>query len=117
MLVEVRFAYNNEGLEVLLQVDDERGLVRAKSPTDGVAEFWLDRGREYWGWMEEGQRNALSLLGILTWRVCHGHFYRILQQPDGSLVQDDQFEQEYERLLAEHGPAEYEVTLRDPRRG
>ena len=112
MLVEVRFAYNSEGLEALLLIEDERGLVRAKSPADGVAEFWLDRGMEYLGWLDESHRSAHDLLGVLTYRVCHGHIYRILQGPDGSPVSDDEFDQAYEQLLAEHGAAEYEYVLR-----
>ena len=115
MLVEVRFAYNNEGLEALLQIEDERGLVRAKSPADGVAEFWLDRGREYLTWLDGGHRTAPDLLGLLTYRVCHGHIYRILCGDDGRLVPDDEFDSVYQESVAEHGAAEYEYVLRADR--
>lgn len=116
MLVAVQIAYG-EGLDALLQIDDELGLVRVKSPGDGVAEFWLDRGREYWSWLKESQRTGRDLLDILTWRVCHGHIYGILYEADGGLVPDDQFDWEFERLLAERCPAVYERILRARRRG
>lgn len=114
MLVEVRIAYG-EGLDALLQIDDELGLVRAKSPNDGVAEFWLDRGREYRTWLDAGHQTARDLLNVLAWRVCHGHYYRILQAVDGSLVPDEGFDQAYEQLLAQYGAAEYEHILRRDR--
>jgi hypothetical protein len=114
VVVEVLIA-NGEGLDALLEINDEQGLVRAKAPSDGVAAFWLDRGREYRTWLDEGERTASNLLGVVAWRVNHNHYYRILQGPDGSLVPDDQFDRVYEELLAEHGPAEYERILRKDR--
>jgi hypothetical protein len=115
MLVEVRSAYNREGLEALLEVNDEQGIVRAKSPNEGSEQFWLGRGVEYRTWLRENERTASNLLRILTSRVCIGHIYQILQQPDGSLVPDDEFDSQYERLLAEHGPAVGEYILRTDR--
>ena len=109
MLVEVLFA-NGEGLSALLELNDEVGLVRARGPSEGEEAFWHGRGEEYWTWMDEDQRTARGLLEILAWRVGY-HFYRILQGPDGSFVPDDQFDREYEKLLAEHGPAEYEYIF------
>lgn len=71
-----------------VQLDSTRAAespwnLAVQSPSDGVAEFWLGRGVEYRGWLEEGHRTARNLLGMLAWRVCHGHFYRILQGPAG----------------------------------
>ena len=82
MLVEVRVAYNQEGLDALLQINDDHGLVRAKGPNEGSEKFWRERAEEYWTWMEEGHRTARGLLGILGYRVCYGNYYRILQGPD-----------------------------------
>jgi hypothetical protein len=111
MLVEVRIAYG-EGLDALLEITDRCGLVRAESPTDGVSEFWAERCKEYRTWLDEGQRNGRNLLGVLAWRVNHGHNYRVLRAADGSLVPDDHFDQAYGQLLAERGPAAYERILR-----
>ena len=101
MLVEVLFAYG-EGLEALLELNDQQGLVRVRAPEEWAEKFWRERADDIWPRMDKDKRTALRLVGEFAGMLYH--FFHVIRGPDGALAPDVGFDEEYQSAFQRFGP-------------